>query len=521
MNSSGEPMQIVIVGGGSAGWMTAGLLANIVGRTRKIAITLVEADDIGIIGVGEATIPTMVSVIRDMGISEDEFLANVNGAFKQAIRFQNWLYDPEERSSYYYHPFHKMAEGDIFATSQHLNFNPELGPESFGRIATPQVMACDANKAPGPLAGAAQSGLTYAYHMDAVLFGQFLRRRFENNPVLRIVGHVEGAERNESNGDIRTIVLRGGAKVEGDLFIDCSGFRGLLINQQLAVPFQSFSRWLPCDRALAVSVPYRQGERVKPYTQATAQKHGWIWDINLANRRGVGHVYSSAFCGKEEAESHLKAYLGASWREDSEVREIPIRVGRGERLWENNCIAIGLSGGFIEPLESTGIYLIEMGIRYLIDHWPSKGITPAHRYSYNKMMHDAYDEVLQFVFMHYYTSQRRDTDFWRSFPDRLDTLPGDLGNKLSLWRHKYPSAYDARAMPGKVFGFESMIGILSGMKWFDDVQSPYVVADRQGLMKHLRWRLAEFERQVSTLPSHEQYLRHHGVAVSPLVGKET
>jgi tryptophan 7-halogenase len=515
VNISSKPKNVVIVGGGSAGWMTAGLLSSIVARTRNISITLVESDDVGIIGVGEATIPTMTSVIRDMGITEDEFLRNVNGAFKQAIRFQNWLYDPDVMPSYYYHPFHKMPEGDIFAAGQHVNFNPDLGPESFGRLATPQIMACDANKAPGPLSGAAHGGMTYAYHMDAVLFGQFLRKRFENNPVKRVSGHVVGAVRNEQNGDIQSVVLRDGSRIEGDIFIDCSGFRGLLINQHLEVPFESFSRWLPCDRALAISVPYLPNERIRPYTVATAQKHGWVWDINLANRRGVGHVYSSEYCNKEEAERILRSYLGPSWPAAADVREIAIRVGRNKTLWERNCISIGLSGGFIEPLESTGIYLIEMGIRYLIDHWPGDDITPHHRISYNRMMHDAYDEVLQFVFMHYYTSQRQDTEFWRSFSSRIESLPGDLYNKLCLWRHKYPSSYDARAMPGKIFGFESMIAILSGMRWFGDVQSPYVVADRQGLLKHLRWRLAEFEQQVAALPSHELYLQHHGVQVGP------
>lgn len=511
MNAAG-PASLVIVGGGTAGWLTAGYIASTIGRNRPLSITLIEAPDIGIIGVGEATIPTLVSTIRDMGIGEDDFLRNVNGAFKQAIRFQNWLHDPEVKPSYFYHPFHKSAELDILAAAQYLHYNPSAGPEAYARMATPQTMACDANKAPGPLAGAAQSGLNYAYHMDAALFGKFLRDRFENVPVKRLEGHVIGVLRNAA-GDIDAVVLKDGTRVNADMFIDCSGFRGLLINQHLDVPFTSFSQWLPCDRALAISVPYRPGDRVKPYTQATAQKNGWIWDINLASRRGVGHVYSSDYTDRQGAEDALRAYLGNSWPKGADIREIPIRVGRCDRLWDRNCVAIGLAGGFIEPLESTGIYLIETGIKYLVDHWPLLGATDEHRWSYNHLMHEAYEEVLQFVFMHYFTSQRTDTAFWRDFKDRVDGLPGDFGRRLMLWRSKYPSVHDARVMSGNVFGYESAIAILSGMDWFRGALSPYVPAGQAGLQEYIRKRLMQFEQQVSAFPSHEDYLRQHGVAL--------
>lgn len=508
-----EPKKVVVVGGGTAGWLSVAYLASLVGRSRNISITLVETPDIDVVGVGEATIPTLSGTLRDIGIAEDDFLRNVNGAFKQAIRFQNWVHDPAVKPSYFYHPFHKASEADILAAAQYLHYNPEAGPESYARMASAQTMACDANKAPGPIQGAASSGLTYAYHMDATLFGRFLRNKFEGDPVRRIEGYVEGAIK-DGEGNLTSVVLRGGERIEGDFFIDCSGFRGLLINQQLNVPFTSFSRWLPCDRALAISVPYLPGERIKPYTQATAQRYGWIWDINLASRRGVGHVYSSEYADRETAEQALRAYLGKSWPRDAQVRELKMRIGRCERLWEKNCVAIGLAGGFIEPLESTGIYLIEMGIKYLVDHWPLNRITDEHRWSYNRLMHDAYDEVLQFVFMHYFTSQRKDSAFWTDFEERIDGLPGDLAKRLELWRHKYPSAHDTRAMSGKVFGYESVIAILSGMDWFRGVSSPYVVADKAGLRQHLRRRLADYERQVSSYPSHEDYLAAHGVSLA-------
>lgn len=246
MSDAKSVRSVLIVGGGTAGWLTAAFLASTVGRTRGVDITLVETPDIGIIGVGEATIPTLPRMLRDLGIREEDFLKAVNGGFKQAIRFQNWLYDPAEKESYFYHPFHKAREADVHAASQYLHLHPEAGPESFARLASAQTMACDLNKAPMPAPGD-PGGLLYAYHMDAALFGRFLRGRFEGRAVKRIEGHVQGADL-DSNGNIKEVVLRDGTRLRADLFIDCSGFRGLLVNQQLGVEFESFSDWLPLRR---------------------------------------------------------------------------------------------------------------------------------------------------------------------------------------------------------------------------------------------------------------------------------
>ena len=333
--------------------MTAAYLARITMKLYPFSVTLVEAADIGVIGVGEATIPTLWKTLKDLEIDEDDFLAGVNGGFKQAIRFQDWLHDPAEKPTYFYHPFHKADVKDIYAAAHYLGMRPDAPPDVYGRFATPQVMACDANKAPLRLDGTDKEHLTYAYHMDAILSGQFLRRKVEGREVTRIEGKV-AAVRRQANGDLAALELEDGRVVEGDFFIDCSGFRGLLVNQTLGVPFTSFKEWLPCDKAVAVSVPYREGETVKPYTLSTAQKAGWIWDINLSSRRGVGHVYSSAHQSAGDAEAALLAYakdpdnqLGLNFR------HIDMRVGRGDRLWERNCVAIGLAGGFIEPLEWT------------------------------------------------------------------------------------------------------------------------------------------------------------------------
>lgn len=509
--------KIVIVGGGTSGWMTASMLYNSVGQSCDLDILLIESPDFGVIGVGEATTPSIVTTIKSLGIEEDDFLKNVNGAFKQAIRFEGWLHDPSEKSSYFYHPFHKGADADILAAAQFLRFNPLAGPESYARLASPQIMACDANKAPGPLHNASSGGFAYAYHMDAVLFARLLRGRFEGGGrVKRIEGSVVGVTR-DGEGNIESVVMKGGEKITGDFFIDCSGFRGLLINEQLGVPFSSFSRWLPCDRALAVSVPYCQGERIKPYTIASAQQHGWIWDINLSSRRGVGYVYCSDYADRGSAEAVLRSYLGKSCSSQENVREIKIRTGRCDSFWHKNCVAIGLSGGFIEPLESTGIYLAEVGIRYLIDHWPVKEITPYHGLGYTALMKDAYDSILEFIFMHYYTSQRSDSDFWRDFSARRDGLSEVFLNKLDLWKSKYPSAYDTRMTPTGIFSSENFMAVLSGMGWTQGVLSPYVVADDVGLRKYLKSRLYAYEKQVSGYPSHEEYLSTHGVKLDAAV----
>lgn len=500
--------KVVIVGGGTSGWMTAAYLASTIGRVQHLEIVLVESADIGVIGVGEATIPTLVSMLKDIDVSEEEFLVGVNGAFKQAIRFQNWRTDPDVSPSYFYHPFHKGRKSDLHAALQYLSLNPDYPGHAFAQFSSPQTMACDANLSPKGLAASAAgegADFPYAYHMDAVLFGQFLRAKFEGRRVRRIEGLVTGAQLR-GDGAIDAIVLRGGEKIQGDLFIDCSGFRGLLINQHLNVPFESFSRWLPCDRAVAVSAPYAEGERIRPYTLATAQKAGWIWDINLASRRGVGHVYSSSHQSEDEAGRTVLSYIGG---DDSrlELRHIKMRVGCNQKLWEKNCVAIGLSGGFIEPLESTGIYLTEMGVRHLIDNWPVGGDADVpRRHAYNKRMRHIYDEILRFVLMHYVTSERRDSVFWRDITS-LPELPSGLAEMLQLCRYKYPTPYDVTPMEGSIFGHESYIAILAGMRYFKGVSQPLVRSDVKGLGTHLRARVDEYKHLVDTLPSHEAYLK--------------
>lgn len=509
------PKTIVIVGGGTAGWLTAAYLVKVTGQLYPLRVILVEAADIGVIGVGEATIPTLRRTLQDIGVPEDEFLAGVNGGFKQAIRFQNWLYDPAHSPTYFYHPFHKASVTNIYAAAHYLGLCPDAASDVYGRFSTPQVMACDAYKAPLSLEGEDKAKLTYAYHMDAVLFGQFLRQRFEGKGVERIEGKVCGVSFHEG-GDIRAVILEDAQQIEADLFIDCSGFRGLLINQQLSVPFRSFQEWLPCDKAVAVSVPYREGEAIRPYTVATAQKAGWIWDINLASRRGVGHVYSSAHQSAAEAEAALLAYVqDPDNRLGLQFRHIGMRVGRCERLWERNCVAIGLAGGFIEPLESTGIFLIEMGIRLLLDNWPMEGEVEHRRRHYNALMHRHYDEVLFFVLMHYVTSQRRDSAFWRDIT-RERPLPLGLGEMLALWRHKLPSVYDTSPLTAPVFGYESYIAILAGMGFFRGMRSNHAINNRQALASHLSHSQEEFKHAVGALAGHAEYLM---AARARVVGK--
>lgn len=511
------PRRIVIVGGGTSGWLTAAYISRTVGKIYPLEITLIEASDIGVIGVGEATVPTLVKTLKDIDIAEDEFLRAVNGGFKQAIRFQNWVHDPAQQSTHFYHPFHKMPVTDIQAAAHFLYYFPDAAPEIYARYATPQALACDANRSPrhrGGRAGYLDGGLGYAYHMDAVLFGQFLRGKLEGGEVRRVEGKVVTVDFHE-NGNLQAVRLADGQSIEGDLFIDCSGFRGLLINQFLKVPFKSFADWLPCDKAIAVSVPYREHETVKSYTVATAQKAGWIWDINLASRRGVGHVYSSAHMDAAEAERALLDHVDdPENRQGLELRPISMRVGRNQCLWEKNCVAIGLSGGFIEPLESTGIFLVEKGIRHLLDNWPVGGDVSSRRYRYNKLMHDQYDEILFFVLMHYVTSRRRDSLFWREIT-RDRELPVGLGEMLALWRERLPSMTDVAFMTTSIFGYESYIAILAGMGFFRGMPSLVAKDDKDALLAYLRKQQAAYRQQVAALPGHMEYLQaiHHGYGV--------
>ncbi len=456
--------RILVVGGGTAGWLSAGYLDSILdqpGAPRDVEITLVESRDIGIVGVGEATVPTLAETMARMHIAEGDFLRGVEGGFKLAIDFRGWKTGAEDDS--YWHPF--CYPGTISGFHpvdvwHQRRLKGDMTP--YAHTIGPHAVLCDNDLSPrDAYMKDFQSPYNYAYHIDAAQFGRFLRGVMTKRGVRHIEDNVVGTELRE-DGFLRAVKTERNGELEADLFIDCSGFRGLLINQLYKSPFRSFADSLINDRAVAMQVPHPPGTtKIRNHTRAVARGAGWIWDIGLYKRRGLGYVYSSAFESDEDAIGVLRDYIGPDCK-DCEPRHINIRVGVNERCWEKNVVAIGLSSGFIEPLESTGIYLIEFGIKYLLEHFPTRDFDPALTRAYNEHVHHAYEEIRDFIIAHYILTQREDTPYWRAIRNEIH-VPESLKDRLAIWRNRWPSTAD---LPYRHLFFkqDSWIFILAGME---------------------------------------------------------
>ncbi|HEX5788603.1 MAG TPA: tryptophan halogenase family protein [Woeseiaceae bacterium] len=430
--------RILIVGGGSSGWMSAAYLDAALNHAgRAVDIAVLESPDVPRIGVGEATIPSIHHVLAVIGIDEHAFMRRTEGTFKQAIKFVNWLHD---RGEGYYHAFHRYTPTPIDDAGPRWLMSDRSIP--FMETISPQPRLCEWNLAPQML-GPWDFGpkLTYAFHMNALLFADHLCEIATSRGVAHHRDHMTDVVMHE-NGDIAAVNTRGGQRLEADLFIDCTGFASLLIEQQLGVRWIDYSQWLLCDRAIVMPVPYdvHYPGFVRPYTQATALSAGWVWDIPLHSRRGVGYVHSSAFVSEEEAERELRAYEGAH-AERLSTRVVHFKVGMRERAWFRNCIAIGLSGGFLEPLESTGLYLSDLAAVMLAEHFPWHADMDVMSYRYNRILANRFREVLDFINLHYCLTRRIDTPFWREVqqPDRVNDR---LQAKLDFWRMRPVSAID-------------------------------------------------------------------------------
>ncbi len=417
--------KIVIVGGGTAGWMTAAAMARLLGRDFA-DITLVESDDIGIVGVGEATIPQIGIYNRMLGLDEDEFVRKTQGSFKLGIQFVDW----GRKGHTYFHPFGPFGvdmEGVSFHAywqRLHLAGDPHrLEDYSLQAVAAAQnrfMRAIDAGKSP-------LSKIAYAFHFDAGLYARFLRGFAEERGVVRREGKIVDVEQRGEDGFIQAVKLESGERIEGELFIDCSGFRGLLIEQTLKTGYEDWTRWLPCDRAAAV--PCESVPDFTPYTRSTARDAGWQWRIPLQHRIGNGYVYSSNHITDEQAAETLLANLDGKPLADP--RFLRFVTGRRKQAWVRNVVAIGLSSGFIEPLESTSIHLIQSGVAKLMQMFPDKRFEPADRERFNRMTRLEMEQVRDFIILHYHLTERDDTPFW----DRCRTMdvPDSLKEKYRLF----------------------------------------------------------------------------------------
>jgi tryptophan halogenase len=424
-DAAGRIRRVVILGGGTAGWMTATALARTLGR--RLSITLLESDEIGIVGVGEATIPTIHWFNQLVGLDEAEFLRATKATFKLGIEFVDWA-RPGHR---YLHPFGQYGIPLPGVAFQHrwLKARAEGLDLPLTAFSLATRLALDGRFArPASDPRSVLSTLGYAYHFDASLYARYLRGRAEADGVTRVEGRLEAVERHPETGFVTALTTSRGDRLAGDLFIDCSGFRALLIEGALGAGWEDWSHWLPCDRAWAV--PCSNIGPIGPYTRATALEAGWAWRIPLTHRAGNGHVFASAFTDEDTARERLVAQLDAPPL--AEPRMLRFTAGKRRRQWVGNSVAIGLAAGFLEPLESTSIHLAQLGIERLLDLFPTPDWDPIDAAEFNRLMDAEYDRVRDFIVLHYCATERDDTPFWRHV--RTMALPDTLAAKMELWR---------------------------------------------------------------------------------------
>lgn len=511
---------VAIVGGGTAGWMTASYLQAAFGD--RIEITLVESDRVPTIGVGEATFSTVRPFFDYLGLDESDWMPACSATYKLGIRFENW----RGMGHNFYHPFERLRSVDGFPMSE---WWLARGPgDRFDRDTFVVASLCDELRSPRFLDGRlfeeaieqpGESGTAggrttlteqitqfpYAYHFDATLVAHFLRDYAVRGGVRHVLDDVEQAFLDR-RGWISHLKTSNNGYVRADLYVDCTGFRGMLINKLLNEPFESYQEHLPNDRAVALRVPADQErDGIRPYTTATAVDAGWIWTIPLFHRNGMGYVYSGEYCEPDEAERTLRDFAGPAAR-DLEANHIRMRVGRSRNSWVRNCVAIGLSSGFVEPLESTGIFFIQHGVEQMVKHFPFERFDEALTACYNRRVGRCLDGVREFLFLHYYAAARNDNRYWKDAKRR--PAPHGLEERLEEWRTRLP---DTETIYPYYHGFESYsyAAMLLGLGGVEteprQVLGAVDAENAKREFRTLRAKASEFARR---LPGHYDYIAH-------------
>jgi tryptophan halogenase len=486
-----EPVRrVVIAGGGTAGWMVAALLSKVLGKA--LDIRLVESDEIGTVGVGEATIPTLLTYHQLLGINEQEFMAATQATFKLGIQFENW----RNVGEHYFHSFGLTGKDHWTAGFQHFWLKGrERGLASnYGDYCLELRAGLE-----GRFAHLPRNGLNYAFHLDASRYAVFLRGLSEGFGVQRIEGKIAQVLQH-GGGDIRSLRLTDGSEIEGDFFIDCTGFRSLLLGQTLGVGFEDWSHWLPCDSAVAVQTE-SVGEPL-PYTRSIAHPFGWQWRIPLQHRVGNGLVFASQYLSDDEAKATLLQHIEGQAL--MQPRVLKFQPGQRDVTWRRNCVAIGLASGFLEPLESTSIHLIQRGITRLLQSFPAGGIHQADIDEYNRQTRDEIEHIRDFIILHYKVTNRRDAPLWRHCAEMA--VPASLAHRIQLFRD---TARVFKA-PHELFGENSWIQVMLGQGITPAAHHP--TADLMGdeelgaFLGEIRKQVA---RQVTQLPRHGDYVRHY------------
>ncbi|WP_419570670.1 tryptophan halogenase family protein [Rheinheimera sp.] len=486
--------KIVILGGGTAGWISASLLVKILGKV--LDITLVESEDIGTIGVGEATIPPIQSLNAALGLQEEEFLRETMGTIKLGIQFEHW----GDVGESYMHAFGTVGKDFPFCHFNHfwrradqLGMSFNYWDFSLNYQASLQNKFSKLDRIEGVNLG----GLTYAYHFDAGLYARFLRKYSESVGVKRIEGKVASVQQDPPTGDIQALLLQSGQRIEGDLFLDCSGLHSLLIDKTLNTGFEDWSHWLPADSAVAV--PSAKTEPVVPYTRSIAHANGWQWRIPLQHRTGNGFVYSSKYCTDEEAKQLLLSNLDSQAL--AEPRLIKFRTGRRLQQWQRNVVSIGLASGFLEPLESTSIHLIQSAVLRLLKFFPHLGINDSDRAEYNRQSKIEFEQIRDFIILHYKLTRRQDSKFWRDCKQMA--VPASLERKLQQFAQSGLVFREQDELFSEIAWQQVMLG--QGLLPADHhpLVDALTEAQLQDMLQNLK---VIFEKTTERLGSHQEFL---------------
>ncbi len=487
--------RILIAGGGSSGWMTAALLARLFQGLYEIV--LVESEDIGTIGVGEATIPAIKKYNELLGLDENEFMARTQGSFKLGIQFADWW----KQGHSYLHGFGVIGQDWEWLRMHHY----WLKAHSVGRaddfaaysINTAAALENKFVRAQTQMGDSPLSQIAHAFHFDASLFARFLSAYAQERGVRRREGKIVDVKLRAEDGFIDSVTLDDGEVIGADLFVDCSGFRGLFINQALGVGFEDWSHWLPCDRAVAV--PCERSANFTPYTRSTAHGAGWQWRIPLQHRTGNGHVYSSKFIDDAEAERVLLANLEGAPRADP--FRVEFKAGKRKQLWHKNCVAIGLAGGFLEPLESTSLHLVQAGIIRMVRLLPDAGFDAATIAEFNRQTDFEYERIRDFIILHYKATERNDTPFW-DYCRTMD-VPETLQRKLDLWMANGRVFREDE----ELFAEESWIQVLLGQGMIPRGYDPLVdIKSDAQIAQYLGNIAAVIGKCVAVMPAHADYV---------------
>ncbi|HJS14919.1 MAG TPA: tryptophan halogenase family protein [Rheinheimera sp.] len=484
--------KLVIAGGGTAGWMAAALLKKVFGDT--LAIELVESEDIGIIGVGEATIPPIQIFNQYLGLDEKEFLRETHATIKLAIKFENWRVKGES----YYHTFGAPGATLGVTNFQHYWLRAkELGlAESLWDFDL-NYLCCEQGKfnkikTPNPV-----YDMPYAYHFDSALYGKYLRKLAEQAGVTRTEGLIEQVKQDAETGFVQALQLKNGREITGDLFIDCTGLRGLLIRKTLGVAYEHWDHYLPANSALAV--PTERFDTTLPYTRSIAHSAGWQWRIPLTHRNGNGIVYSSGYLNDDQAYQTLMNNLDS--KALAEPKKISFETGRTTKQWHKNVVAIGLSSGFLEPLESTSIHLIQSGIVRLMKMFPNHGISEAQISAYNAESKDEFETIRDFIILHYHVNERDDSDFWRDM--RQMAIPHRLQEKLALFKETGAIFNDAN----DIFRDSSWLQVMLGQGLQPADYHPAARAYSKEQLLEIMQNISTAKQQpLQKLTSHDEFL---------------